>query len=82
MVHQIHKLLEQLKLIPGQNMEVQKLLFFFYRLEFHALGLISIHCLNALVGFPSMSWKYDQQLENADYSSSRKEAQMTHNCNR
>ena len=28
-VHQIHKLLEQLKLIPGQNMEVKKLLLSF-----------------------------------------------------
>ena len=80
MIHQIHKLLEQLKLIPWQNMEAQKIAFFYW-LEFRAQGLVSIHGLNKLVGFPSMSWIYDQQLEKAGYSSSRKETQMIHNSN-
>jgi hypothetical protein len=66
MVHQIHKLLEQLKLIPGQNMEVQKLLFSFIGWNYmHLVWLPCISCMEfrpPWSDFHTLAWKSDSSI--------------------
>ena len=66
MVHQIHKLLEQLKLIPGQNMEVQKLLFSFIGWNFmHLVWFPCISCMEfrpPWSDFHTLAWKSDSSI--------------------
>ena len=66
MVHQIHKLLEQLKLIPGQNMEVQKLLFSF--IGWNSMHLVWFPCISCMEfrppwsDFHPLAWKSDSSI--------------------
>ena len=66
MVHQIHKLLEQLKLIPGQNMEVQKLLLFF--IGWNSMHLVWFPCISCMEfrppwsDFHPLAWKSDSSI--------------------
>ena len=66
MVHQIHKLLEQLKLIPGQNMEVQKLLFSFIGWNsMHLVWFPYISCMEfrpPWSDFHTLAWKSDSSI--------------------
>ena len=66
MVHQIHKLLEQLKLIPGQNMEVQRLLLFF--IGCNSMHLVWFPCISCMEfrppssDFHTLAWKSDSSI--------------------
>ena len=66
MVHQIHKLLEQIKLIPGQNMEVQKLLFSF--ISWNYMHLVWFPCISCMEfrppwsDFRPLAWKSDSSI--------------------
>ena len=66
MVHQIHKLLEQLKLIPGQNMEVQKLLLSF--IGWNSMHLVWFPCISCMEfrppwsDFHPLAWKSDSSI--------------------
>ena len=66
MVHQIHKLFEQLKLIPGQKMEVQKLLFSFIgRNSMHLVWFPCISCMEfrpPWSDFHPLAWKSDSSI--------------------
>ena len=66
MVHQIHKLFEQLKLIPGQKMEVQKLLFSFIgRNSMHLVWFPCISCMEfrpPWSDFHTPAWKSDSSI--------------------
>ena len=66
MVHQIHKLFEQLKLIPGQNMEVQKLLFSF--IGWNYMHLVWFPCISCMEfrppwsDFHPLAWKSNSSI--------------------